>query len=145
MKQFYLVPIKYFLVCLVAGLLFFFNESFVQAQEENPKDKIVNLKEGETLNIKNTELSREQDKVWEQLNNTDFANKVDQKLKEHGYKRYSHTGEFDVNYQIIDLEVQKKPGESQVETIKNIGEIVSQLAKENNVVPTIARVTFHKQ
>ncbi|MGG0285845.1 hypothetical protein ABEY41_12145 [Peribacillus butanolivorans] len=48
-----------------------------------------------------------------------------------------------MNYQIVELVVQKKSGESQVETIKNIGEIVSELAKENNVVPTVTKVSFH--
>ncbi|MFE4429668.1 hypothetical protein ACFRH9_21715 [Peribacillus butanolivorans] len=135
--------LKLILVSFFVGFVLLNSEGLVQAKEMDPKDKIVKLKEGETLNVKNPELQRERDKVWEQLNNTDFANKVDQKLKEHGYKRYSHTGEFDVNYQIVELVVQKKPGESQVETIKNIGEIVSQLAKENNVVPAFAKVSFH--
>ncbi|MFJ7941899.1 hypothetical protein ACIQYG_26075 [Peribacillus sp. NPDC096622] len=135
--------LKLMLVSSLAGFVLLNSEGLVQAKEMDPKDKIVNLKEGETLNIKNTELSREQDKVMEQLVNADFFNKVDQKLKEHGYKRYTHTGEVDVNYQLVELVVQKKPGESQVETIKNIDKIVSQLAKENNVVPTFAKVSFH--
>ncbi|KOR84349.1 hypothetical protein [Peribacillus frigoritolerans] len=134
--------LKLVLVSFFAGFVLLNSEGLVQAKEMDPKDKIVNLKEGETLNIKETELSREQDNVMEQIIKTDFANKVDQKLKEHGYKRYTHTGEVDVNYQLVELVVQKKPGESQVETIKNIDKIVSQLAKENNVVPTFAKVSF---
>ncbi|MCY9141313.1 hypothetical protein [Peribacillus frigoritolerans] len=134
--------LKLVLVSFLAGFVLLNSEELVQAKEMDPKDKIVNLKEGETLNIKETELSREQDKVMEQIIKTDFANKVDQKLKEYGYKRYTHTGEVDVNYQLVELVVQKKPGESQVETIKNIDKIVSQLAKENNVVPTFAKVSF---
>jgi hypothetical protein len=134
--------LKLVLVSFFAGFVLLNSEGLVQAKEMDPKDKIVNLKEGETLNIKETELSREQDNVMEQIIKTDFANKVDQKLKEHGYKRYTHTGEVDVNYQLVELVVQKKPGESQVETIKNIDKIVSQLAKENNVVPTFAKASF---
>lgn len=134
--------LKLVLVSFLVGFVLVNSEGLVQAKEMDPKDKIVNLKEGETLNVKNPELQRERDKVWEQLVNTNFFNKVDQKLKEHGYKRYTHTGEFDVNYQIVELVVQKKPGESEIETIKNIGEIVNQLAKENNVVPTFAKVSF---
>ncbi len=134
--------LKLVLVSFLVGFVLVNSEGLVQAKEMDPKDKIVNLKEGETLNVKNPELQRERDKVWEQLVNTNFFNKVDQKLKEHGYKRYTHTGEFDVNYQIVELVVQKKSGESEIETIKNIGEIVSQLAKENNVVPTFAKVSF---
>lgn len=134
--------LKLVLVSFLVGFVLVNSEGLVQAKEMDPKDKIVNLKEGETLNVKNPELQRERDKVWEQLVNTNFFNKVDQKLKEHGYKRYTHTGEFDVNYQIVELVVQKKSGESEIETIKNIGEIVNQLAKENNVVPTFAKVSF---
>ncbi len=132
--------LKLVLVSFLAGFVLLNSEGLVQAKEMDPKDKIVNLKEGEI--IKETDLTREQDKVVKQLVKTDFFNKVDQKLKEHGYKRYTQTGESDVNYVIVELLVQKKPGESQVETIKNIDKIVSQLAKENNVVPAFAKVTF---
>ena len=141
----YLKLRKWLIVCLFTGLVLVFNNAFVQAKEENPKDKIVKLKEGETLNVADPELQRAQDEVWEHLVKTDFGNKVDQKLKENGYKRYTHTGEFNINYQIVDLEVDQKPGESKIETIENIDKIVSQLAKENKVVPTIVRVTFHEK
>ncbi|MDP1422121.1 hypothetical protein Q8G35_28155 [Peribacillus simplex] len=145
MKQFYLVPIKYFVVCLVAGLLFFFNESFVQAQEKNPNDKIVKLKDGETLNVAHPELLKKRDEVWEKITKSNFIDEVEQKLTENGYKKRTMTGEFDINFQIVDLEVDEKPGESRVETINNIDKIVRELAKENKVVPTITKVTFHKQ
>ncbi|KKI92740.1 hypothetical protein WQ54_07590 [Bacillus sp. SA1-12] len=136
---------KWLIVCFIAVLLCSFNNGIVQAKEENPKDKIVKLKDGETLNVADPELQKRQDEVWEQLVKTDFSNKVDQKLKENGYKRYTHTGEFNINYQIVDIKVDQKPDESKIETIENISRIVSEIAKENKVVPTITRVTFHKQ
>ncbi|MGF6949031.1 hypothetical protein QF028_001536 [Neobacillus sp. B4I6] len=141
----YLTLRKWLILFLITGLLCSFNNAIVQAKEENPKDKIVKFKEGETLNVADPELQKRQDKVWEQLVKTDFNNKVDQKLKENGYKRYTYTGEFNINYQIVDIKVDRKPYESKVETIENISRIVSELVKENKVVPTITRVTFNKQ
>lgn len=114
----YLTLRKWLILFLITGLLCSFNNAIVQAKEENPTDKIVKLKEGETLNVADPELQRRQDKVWEQLVKTDFNNKVDQKLKENGYKRYTYTGEFNINYQIVDIKVDRKPDENKVKTIK---------------------------
>ncbi|MGE6833834.1 hypothetical protein ACQKGA_29235 [Priestia megaterium] len=130
-------------LCLIIGLVFSFNNSFVQAKEGNLKD--IDVKDGETSNVEDLELEKKRDEVREQLIKSNFFSKVNRKLIENKYRRYSFRGEYDINYHIIELEVDEKSDESKVETIENIEEIVSQLARENNLISSHARVIFHQK
>ena len=130
-------------VCLIVGLIFSFNSSFVQAKEGNLKD--INGKSGETPDVEDLKLEKKRDEVREQLIKSNFFSKVNRKLIENNYKRFSFRGEYDINYHIMELEIDEKSDESKIETIENIEEIVSQLAKENNVISSHARVVFHQK
>ncbi|MED3903820.1 hypothetical protein [Priestia megaterium] len=139
----YLHPTKWIIVCFITSLLFFSNHTFIQAKEENLRYKTIDRKNEETLNIEDPELKRQRDQVKEKLIRTHFFSKVNQKLIQHAYKKYSFKGEYDINYHVMELEIDEKPGESKVKTIENIEKIVNQLGKENNLVPSHARVIFH--
>jgi hypothetical protein len=143
LNNLFFMNMKLVTVCLTIGLVFSFNSSFVQAKEGNLKD--INMKDGETQNVEDPELEKKRDKVREQLIKSNFFSKVNRKLIENNYKRYSFRGEYDINYHIMELEVDEKSDESKVETIENIEEIVSQLAKENNLILSHARVIFHQK
>jgi hypothetical protein len=130
-------------LCLIIGLVFSFNNSSVQAKERNLKD--IDVKDEETSNGEDLELERKRDEVREQLIKSNFFSKVNRKLIENKYKRYSFRGEYDINYHIMEVEVGEKSDESKVETIENIEEIVSQLARENNLISSHARVIFHQK
>ncbi|MBY0031104.1 hypothetical protein H7K20_29240 [Priestia aryabhattai] len=143
LNKLFFMNLKLMSVCLIVGLVFSFNSSFVQAKEGNPKD--INMKDREIQNVKDLALEKKRDEVREQLIKTDFLNKVNRKLIENNYKRYNFSGEYDINFHILEIEVDEKSDESKVETIENIEEIVSQLAKENNLVSSHARVIFHQK
>lgn len=136
------LAVKTIAISLSFGSLLLINQPLVQAEKSNPKETILN--EGRTPNFADPDLQEKQDEVWGKIVSADFSNKVDQKIKEKGYKIYNHIGEFDVNYIIVEIQVAEKQGESKVETIENIGRIVSGLAKENNLVPTICKVSFRQ-
>lgn len=107
-------------LCLITGLVFCFNNSFVQAKERNLKD--IDVKDEETSNVEDLELERKRDEIREQLIKSNFFSKVNRKLIENKYKRCSFRGEYDINYHIMELEVDEKSDESKVETIENIEE-----------------------
>jgi hypothetical protein len=130
-------------VCFIIGLIFSFNNSFVQAKEGNLKN--IDMKDGEASNVEDLELEKKRDEVREQLIKSNFFSKVNRKLIDNNYKRYSFRGEYDINYHTYEVEVDEKSDESKVETIENIKEIVSQLAKENNLISSHARVIFHQK
>jgi len=143
LNNLFFMNMKLVSLCLIVGLFFSFNSSFVQAKEGNLKD--IDGKSGETPNVEDLKLEKKRDEVREQLIKSNFFNKVNRKLIENNYKRYSFRGEYDINYHIMELEVDEKSNESKIETIENIEEIVSQLAKENNLVSSHARVIFHQK
>ncbi|OLO26724.1 hypothetical protein BTA37_27300 [Priestia megaterium] len=143
LNNLFFMNMKLVSVCLTVGLVFFFNSSFVQAKEGNLKD--IDGKSGETPNVEDLKLEKKRDEVREQLIKSNFFSKVNRKLIENNYKRYSFRGEYDINYHIMELEVDEKSDETKIETIENIEEIVSQLAKENNVISSHARVVFHQK
>ena len=130
-------------LCLIIGLVFSFNNSFVQAKEGNLKD--IDVKDKETSNVEDLELEKKRDEIRKQLIKSNFFSKVNRKLIENKYKRYSFRGEYDINYHVIELEVDEKSDESKVETIENIEEIVNQLARKNNLISSHARVIFHQK
>ncbi|WP_420743582.1 hypothetical protein [Priestia aryabhattai] len=137
--------VQIIIISLLMTLLFFITNTSLIANAQKPEDKITIIKKNNQPSVSDPELQEKQDQVWNQLVKTDFSNKVDKILKQNGYKRYTHTGEFDINYQIVHLEVAEKKGESKIETIQHISDLVTQLAKENKVVPTITTVEFHKK
>jgi hypothetical protein len=143
LNNLFFMNMKLVTVCLTIGLAFSFNSSFVQAKEGNLKD--INMKDGETQNVEDPELEKKRDKVREQLIKSNFFSKVNRKLVENKYKRYSFRGEYDINYHIMEVEVDEKSGESKIETIENIEEIVNQLARKNNLISSHARVIFHQK
>ena len=143
LNSLFFMNMKLVSVCLIVGLIFSFNGSFVQAKEGNLKD--INGKSGETPDVEDLKLEKKRDEVREQLIKSNFFSKVNRKLIENNYKRYSFRGEYDINYHIMELEIDEKSDESKIETIENIEEIVSQLAKENNLISSHARVIFHQK
>jgi len=143
LNNLFFMNMKLVSVCFIIGLVFSFNNSFVQAKEGNLKD--IDMKDGEASNVEDLELEKKRDEVREQLIKSNFFSKVNRKLIDNNYKRYSFRGEYDINYHIYEVEVDEKSDESKVETIENIEEIVSQLAKENNLISSHARVIFHQK
>ena len=132
-------PKKWLGVWLISGLLLSFNHSFTQGKENSRETK---LKDGQVLETAHPDLVRKRDEVWRKITDSHFFDKIDLKLQENGYKRYTMTGDFDINYQIVDLEIKEKPRESRIQSIENIDNIVKQLTDENNLVPTITRISF---
>jgi len=143
LNNLFFMNMKLVSVCFIIGLIFSFNNSFVQAKEGNLKN--IDMKDGEASNVEDLELEKKRDEVRAQLIKSNFLSKVNRKLIDNNYKRYSFRGEYDINYHIYEVEVDEKSDESKVETIENIEEIVSQLAKENNLISSHARVIFHQK
>ncbi|MGN7485757.1 hypothetical protein ACTHPB_30080, partial [Priestia megaterium] len=109
LNNLFFMNMKLVSICLIIGLTFPFNNSCVQAKEGNLKD--IDVKDGETSNVEDLELERRRDEVREQLIKSNFFSKVNRKLIENKYKRYSFRGEYDINYHIIELEVDEKSDE----------------------------------
>lgn len=100
--------VQIMMISLLMILLFFITNPSLIANAQKPEDKITIIKKNNQPAVSDPELQEKQDQVWNQLVKTDFANKVDKILMQNGYKRYTHTGEFDINYQIVHLEVAEK-------------------------------------
>ncbi|MGN7485758.1 hypothetical protein ACTHPB_30085, partial [Priestia megaterium] len=109
LNNLFFMNLKLMSLCLIIGLVFFFNSSFIQAKEGNLKD--IDMKGEETSNVEDLELEKKRDEVREQLIKSNFFSKVNRKLIENKYMRYSFRGEYDINYHIIELEVDEKSDE----------------------------------
>ncbi|KPB06376.1 hypothetical protein [Bacillus sp. CHD6a] len=137
---------RYLVVCLITGSLFFSNELLLQAESlnSNPRDKEIQLKKGEVLNVKDPELERRTNAIGKKIIDADFHNKIDRELKKAGYRRHTFTGEFSPSIQNLFIEVVKPKTEKEDVTIQRIRNIVNQIAEENNLGEWKTEVTFHK-
>ncbi|AYE53448.1 hypothetical protein OEA_27625 (plasmid) [Priestia megaterium NCT-2] len=74
LNNLFFMNMKLVSLCLIIGLVFSFNNSFVQAKEGNLKD--IDVKDGETSNVEDLELEKKGMKYGNNLLNLIFLAKL---------------------------------------------------------------------